>query len=722
MSVDFSQADKPFESQQELLCDFSVVLDLHIYYIYKYHSWVGPDSKLKNMMGVVVTREEFESSLLKAASSSAYVMLLPEEKKELTQLREYFSERLRLTVEGEVDFPLVSLARRFGTDLFEFCVIASLLLCELDSKYEKLYIYLQDDITKKTPTAQTFIRLFAEPMSAVTEYYHYFSDDGILKRFLCNVSGDGVGTAMLTLSHQTLDFLTEAGAGDNKRFLFDDTLHPLYINGELADIIKNAAAVEAASRTTLICLTGKKGSGRRFLIKHAAKGLLGSVYFLGASELVDSDSPDALLRGTLCGCVLRGDMLCITDFEKLTVEENHTKLSELTRTLARCRDHIGGTMFITSEEKWQDTGLPEAFIKMDFEVPETDEASRLILWERFMESASLATELDPREMAAKFRFTPGQIEAAVVRSRELARLTGKTVIDADLLHNSCYDQVVVGLNTLASPIKPAYSWDDLVLPEAEIKMLKDACAHVKYRHTVYTEWGFSKRASYGRGLSMLFSGPPGTGKTMAAQVVTNQLHMQMYKIQLSQIVSKYIGETEKNLRQVFTEAKNANCILFFDEMDALFGKRSEVKDSHDRHANIETAYLLQQMEEYDGVVLMATNLLQNIDEAFMRRINFVIAFPFPDVPTRKMLWKKLLDTKAPVSDDIDFGFLAESFKIAGGNIKNCVIHAAFLAAAERSEITMRHIVKSVVNEQRKNNVVVLREDLGEYADLVFGDR
>jgi SpoVK/Ycf46/Vps4 family AAA+-type ATPase len=207
---------------------------------------------------------------------------------------------------------------------------------------------------------------------------------------------------------------------------------------------------------------------------------------------------------------------------------------------------------------------------------------------------------------------------------------------------------------------------------------------------------------------------------MAAQVVTNQLHMQMYKIQLSQIVSKYIGETEKNLRQVFTEAKNANCILFFDEMDALFGKRSEVKDSHDRHANIETAYLLQQMEEYDGVVLMATNLLQNIDEAFMRRINFVISFPFPDVSTRKRLWQKLLDTPAPKSEDIDYDFLAENFKIAGGNIKNCVLHAAFLAAAENAEISMRHIVSSVVSEQRKNNVVVLREDLKEYADLVFG--
>jgi SpoVK/Ycf46/Vps4 family AAA+-type ATPase len=361
-------------------------------------------------------------------------------------------------------------------------------------------------------------------------------------------------------------------------------------------------------------------------------------------------------------------------------------------------------------------------VKIDFELPRTDEDMRLVLWESFIGGQEYEFAADTKEIAAKFRFTPGQIAAAVRRSTDLARLSGEKTISEESLHKCCYDQVVVGLNTLATPIKPAYSWDDLVLPESEVRQLKEACAHVKYRHTVYNEWGLGRRAAYGRGLSVLFSGPPGTGKTMAAQVVTNQLHMQMYKIQLSQIVSKYIGETEKNLRQVFTEAGNANCILFFDEMDALFGKRSEVKDSHDRNANIETAYLLQQMEEYDGVILMATNLLQNIDEAFMRRINFVISFPFPDVRTRKLLWEKMLDTGAPISDDVDLDFLAKSFKLAGGNIKNCAVHAAFLAAAEDKPVSMKHLISSIVSEQRKNNVVVLREDLKEYADMVFGEK
>ena len=225
---------------------------------------------------------------------------------------------------------------------------------------------------------------------------------------------------------------------------------------------------------------------------------------------------------------------------------------------------------------------------------------------------------------------------------------------------------------------------------------------------------------YGRGVSMLFAGPPGTGKTMGAQVIANQLHMELYKIQISQVVSKYIGETEKNLREVFTEARKSNSILFFDECDALFGKRaSEVKDSNDRNANMETAYLLQQVEDHDGVTIMATNLLQNIDPAFMRRIGFVVHFPFPEKEMRECLYHGMLPAAPPVADDVDFAFLAERFKVSGGGIKNIVLHAAFLAAEEDAPICMRHLVRSAVGELRKNEIVVVREDLREYADLAF---
>ena len=217
---------------------------------------------------------------------------------------------------------------------------------------------------------------------------------------------------------------------------------------------------------------------------------------------------------------------------------------------------------------------------------------------------------------------------------------------------------------------------------------------------------------------MLFAGAPGTGKTMCAQVIANTLHMELYQINLSQIVSKYIGETEKNLQAVFEEAKHANAILFFDECDAIFGKRSEVKDSHDRNANIEVAYLLQQIEAYDGVCILATNFIGNIDAAFLRRISYIIHFPMPDVGMREQIYQRMMPKGEPVADDIDWKFLAQTFELSGGHIKNIVLVAAFMAAEQGQPISMRHLLRAAVGEMKKHEIVVVRESLREYADLL----
>ena len=205
---------------------------------------------------------------------------------------------------------------------------------------------------------------------------------------------------------------------------------------------------------------------------------------------------------------------------------------------------------------------------------------------------------------------------------------------------------------------------------------------------------------------------------MCAQVIARQLNMEMYKVNISQIVSKYIGETEKNLQAVFAEARDSNCILFFDECDALFGKRGEVKDSHDRNANVEVAYLLQQIEEYDGVCILATNLVGNIDAAFMRRITYVVHFPFPDAAMREEIYRRTIPAAVPLSDDIDWKFLAEKFELSGGHIKNIVLVAAFMAAGQGTPVGMRHLLRAAVGELKKNEIVVVREELREYADLL----
>jgi SpoVK/Ycf46/Vps4 family AAA+-type ATPase len=222
----------------------------------------------------------------------------------------------------------------------------------------------------------------------------------------------------------------------------------------------------------------------------------------------------------------------------------------------------------------------------------------------------------------------------------------------------------------------------------------------------------------GKGLSSLFSGPSGVGKTMAADILANELGLDLYKIDLATVVSKYIGETEKNLGAIFAAAQASNAILFFDEADALFGKRSEVKDARDRYANIETAYLLQKMEEYDGVAILATNLYSNVDDAFARRLHHVIEFPFPDARHRERMWKQVFPAETPLADDIDFPFLARQFELSGGNIRNVALSAAFIAAEAEYAVTMNFLILGVARELQKMSRMPAKSDFRQYYEVV----
>jgi SpoVK/Ycf46/Vps4 family AAA+-type ATPase len=241
------------------------------------------------------------------------------------------------------------------------------------------------------------------------------------------------------------------------------------------------------------------------------------------------------------------------------------------------------------------------------------------------------------------------------------------------------------------------------------------CAQVKYRNIVGEEWGFFEKTPYGRGISVLFYGPPGTGKTMAVQVIAAELGLELYRIDLSKMVSKYIGETEKNISALFERAKQMNVILFFDEADSLFAKRSEVKDSNDRNANAETAHLLQKMEEYEGMVILATNLVDQIDDAFRRRIKFMIPFRFPDVETRKKLWHSLIPDKTPLEDGIDLDFFAETFELSGSQIKEILWNAAYIAVADQKPLGNEQLKEATMWNYMKYGKQLTKEDFGYLA-------
>src|SRR5258706_14867497 len=268
-----------------------------------------------------------------------------------------------------------------------------------------------------------------------------------------------------------------------------------------------------------------------------------------------------------------------------------------------------------------------------------------------------------------------------------------------LLWDACRIQARPGLDDLAQRIEPAANWNDLVLPEAQQQILREIAAHVRRRAIVYETWGVGARGACGLGISALFAGASGTGKTLAAEVLAHELRLDLYRIDLSSVVSKYIGETEKNLRRVFDAAEEGGAVLLFDEADALFGKRSEVKDSHDRYANIEVSYLLQRMEAYRGVAILTTNARDSLDNAFLRRIRFAIQFPFPGPEERREIWRRIFPEALPTAN-LSIEKLAR-LNVAGGNIRNIAINAAFGAARDSSAVTMAHILAAARGEYLK---------------------
>lgn len=357
------------------------------------------------------------------------------------------------------------------------------------------------------------------------------------------------------------------------------------------------------------------------------------------------------------------------------------------------------------------------FAVLEFPLPSYDVRQRA--WEdSLLDGEAFSGKLTTAELAAKFKFTTRQITRAIsyARNRSLVRGQNGRLADDDLIEG-CRLQNRHNLGDRAAKVQAAFSWENLVLPSDQIRQLKEVCEQHRHRGKVYGEWAFSERLAYGRGQNVLFSGQSGTGKTLAASIIANELRLELFKIDLSSVVSKYIGETEKNLSQVFQAAERSNAILFFDEADALFGKRTEVKDAHDRYANVETSYLLQKMEEYEGITILATNLKQNMDEAFTRRMHAIVQFPFPDVENRERIWKITFPAEAPLDTNIDWGFLAERLDVSGGNIKSIVVAAAFFAAAEGASISMRHLMRAARREWQKLGREYAREDFEPYFSL-----
>jgi hypothetical protein len=381
------------------------------------------------------------------------------------------------------------------------------------------------------------------------------------------------------------------------------------------------------------------------------------------------------------------------DADDLNVELEQEAVALVQRFLARS----GGLFFLSSRDAWN--GMERARLTLDVRKPSPEEQGAL--WKKLLKGVDKRL---PAQLSGQFNLALPAIERVV---RAVQKENHDLPTDADIWQ-ACLVETRPRLDMLAQRIIPKATWHDIVLAEAQMTLLKQIAAQVEQRGQVYDDWGWRRKMSRGLGMTVLFSGESGTGKTMSAEILANHLNLNLYRIDLSQVVSKYIGETEKNLRKLFDAAEDGGVILFFDEADALFGKRTAVRDSHDRYANIETNYLLQRLEAYQGLAILASNLQSSLDDAFMRRLRFVVKFPMPENTHRKQIWRQVFPPETPLKG-LDYNHLA-GFQLSGGSIYNIALNASFYAATKQSPVTMPLVLEATRIEFDKVSKLIKPSD------------
>ncbi len=648
---------------------------------------------------------------------------------------------------------LPRLCALFGLGELERDILLVCLLPELDARYRRLYGYLMDDASRSRPTVELALQILRRERAAPEAGAPWLPRDPLegraafaagaplLANHLLQLTGDAAGDDPLPARSIRLDdrvaaFLlggdspddrlagvlarAEAGLGWDELIVSEQLLGALQT---LASRWEDLRADPAAG--LVLYFHGPDGVGRLgaaraichaagtpLLVADAAAALRAPCGFEQAVELAYRE---AQLRGAAlywAGC----DLL-------LEREQPVQRWDHLVAAAAR----FDGLTVLAGQVAWDPSGQTRdprrPFIRLNFSLP--DYRLRLRLWQRWLGAADTPERHVTIELlASSFQLTKGQILDAIETARGLAALRepGGQPPTAEELYEGCRRQSSKRLITMARLIRPrpGLSAGDLIVSEPSRRQLDELRARMRYRHQLYGELGFERRLSLGKGLIALFTGSSGTGKTMAAELLAHEQGVDLYKVDLSRVVSKWVGETEKNLGQVFAEAEDANAVLFFDEADALFGKRGEVKEAHDRWANMETNFLLQRIEEYSGVVILASNLRQNIDEAFLRRIHVVVEFLFPDEQCRRRIWEGLFPPGLAIDPEVDFGLLARQFSIAGGSIRNIAVDAAFRALAEAQgqapRLRLRHLALGTAREYQKLGRPITR---GEFGDTFY---
>jgi hypothetical protein len=679
-----------------------------------------PDTKVpQELRGVVVSEEEIDAlsgtaDLLgerwrrqgQVASALGPVDSL------LSEARRSIDERRRLTQQAGRNLALPRLAEVFGLSPAEVDLLLIALGPELEPRYETIYAYLQVDAMRKRPSVDLALNLICRSAAEKVFARRLLSAGAPLVHYrlvtLCEDPQDRNPTFLrrfIKADEAMVRFLVEKGPGLTPAgpASTSPSLEQLGLDEATRQRVGNLIeAVQQWKQDVRHVIQLVSSGPPQWELAEAISAAMGAPlvrFDLAQFQSDPSSAPTAVRDALLADAVLAVALGDSPDPKAVPALWSAVNDSRLTVIL------LGPVSACPS--------IPQDAQPWRIEVPLPQYPQRQQTWAEELKGTPAAA--DANRLADTFSFGPAVIRQTTKLAASLAALRqpGNPSPSAEDVMTAGRNVTTPNLSRFAAPLTPRYEWKDLVLPEDKMRQLRSVEARVRHRQLVHREWGFGKKLSRGKGLNVLFTGESGTGKTMAAEVLAGALSLILHQIDLSTVISKYIGETEQHLSAIFREAESSPTLLFFDEAEALFGKRTEVKDAHDRYANIEVNYLLQRIEQYDGIVVLATNLHRNLDDAFLRRLSEVIEFPKPDEAARLEIWKKHFPPEAPTKD-IDFKFLAQRFKLTGAMIRNAAMAAAYAAAHTGTPIDMGHIIPAVEAEYQKQGRLIMRSEFGEY--------
>ena len=709
MKLDFTRMNQPYRDNREMIEDYKVLVS--------------------NVLDAYQTDPiTWEAEDLSDHTKTSRVFA--ELREASDEVLQWIADREAVTEEDKDLLPLRGVMKQCGLDETEQLIIIFLLMPEISVSCNKLYGMILQKRRENYITVGFLYELlqYVKEITAC-ELLEYLQPDRPLAKYCIETE---IGTEIVDfntpvqLRANLIRYASgrdAAAAGKDRVFYYINEEKEIYAFDDYVERFERIICY-GESKEAVVVLKGKTYSGRKSCLRKLGAKLGRRVLYIDFDRMCQAGQKGYwhLRNLILTEIRLQEPILYVSGIESTAEDKKHRAADFISELLEYTK------VVFTSFEPRELVGMRTPYIL--FDLGDENLVRRKKIWDGMMSEYPVEEQVSAVHMASKYNLVAGDIRRVFEMADFFRMMEDEELIHKGYLEKAIYETGSIDFQGLATRIPAVFDWTDIELEDTAVRTLKLICARISLQYQVGEVAGLNKKLAYGKGVSILFYGAPGTGKTMCAQVLAKELGMELYRVDLSQMVSKYIGETEKNLARVFDEARKGNTILFFDEADSLFSRRTDVTDVKDKYSNTEVSFLLQKMEEYSGITILATNLLQNFDPAILRRLTYSIRFEQPNQQTRLELWNKILPQTVRFSEDLDIGYFAERFELSGSNIKAILYNAAYMAAVQMQaddrqpegmiEIQPVHLVKAIQMEYDKLGMYLQRSDLGVYGECLNG--